>query len=126
LQTPYVQNANTHVYYCYPIQINSSSKLKKKIFNALLDEGVPIEDKYENLLEYNIYENKNIKKYFPWKISKRKNFYPKNSNVYKNISGLLKNRFLSIPFCSYDFNKTDILFIANSFQKVWKKLNITK
>ncbi len=126
LQTPYVQNANTHVYYCYPIQINSSSKLKKKIFNALLDEGVPIEDKYENLLEYNIYENKNIKKYFPWKISKRKNFYLKNSNVYKNISGLLKNRFLSIPFCSYDFNKTDILFIANSFQKVWKKLNITK
>lgn len=126
LKTPYIAKGNTHVYYCYPIQIEGGSIKKNKIFKALKKEGIPIEDKYENLMEYNIYTNKNIKKMFPWKISKRKNFYKKNSNVYKNVDILLKNKFLSIPFCSYDFTKNDILHISEGFKKVWKKLNLDK
>ena len=124
LKTPYIDKGNTHVYYCYPIQIEGSSNLKKRIFKALRREGIPIEDKYENLMDYNIYKNKNIKKIFPWKISNRKNFYKKNSNVYKNVDNLLKNKFLSIPFCSYDFTRNDILYISKSFKKVWKKFKL--
>ena len=124
LKTPFVSKMNTHVYYCYPMQINENKILTKKnyISSALKAEGVPIEDKYVNLQDYLIYTNPNINKYFPWKFSKNKNLYSRSTNVYKQINKLQKSKFLMIEFCSYDFEKKDVILIARAFQKVWSTL----
>ena len=124
LKTPFVSKNNTHVYYIYPLQIDDDKIASKKNFicNALRAEGVPIEDQYVNLLDYTIYTNPNINKYFPWSISKNKKFYSRSNNMYKQINNLQKKNYLGIEFCSYDFEKKDIILIVKAFQKVWNSI----
>ena len=126
LKVPKIGKKNTHVFYSYPLQIDDKilSISKRKIFLMLKNEGLPVNDKYVNLLEYKIYNIKNINKKYPWSYSKRKKLYSKNSNVYKQIKKLNKKNHLDIPFCKYDFNRKDIITIKNSFYKVWKKLKL--
>ena len=126
LKTPLVSKNNTHVYYSYPLQIDEKiTRVKKKIiFSMLKKEGVPINNKYVNLLEYKIYNSKNLKNFYPWSISSKKNFYKKKSNVYKQIKKINESIHLDIPFCTNDFSKNDIIFIKNCFIKVWKNLKL--
>ncbi len=124
LKTPFVSKGNTHIYYCYPLQIDDKKISLKKdyIYKALKAEGVPIESRYVNLLDYSIYTNPKIKNYFPWNLSKNKKFYSKSSNVYKKTDNLQKNKYLCIPFCGYDFEKKDIILISKAFKKVWNTI----
>ena len=46
------------------------AQLKRIKFLRLKKEGIPIEDKYENLMEYNIYTIKILKMF--WKFQKEK------------------------------------------------------
>ena len=125
LKTPITSKKNTHVFYSYAMQIDEkkTKHSKKKIFQELLKIGAPVNDKYVNLLDYNIYQKNNFQKY-PFNFVKNKKLYSKNSLVYKQILNINKKIHLDIPFCKYDFNKKDIEFISNSFHQVWKKLRI--
>ena len=123
LDTPYIMPNNTHVYYGYPIQLNNIKLFSKKklIYKYLVAEGVPLEDYYDGfLLDYFIYRDNKIKDKFPWSFSKRKIFYSKKSFLYKSINDHIKNRFLNIPFCEYDFSKQDVSLIVKAFDKVFK------
>ena len=106
------------------MQIDENKILTNKsyICSALKAEGVPIEDRYINLQDYLIYTNPNINKCFPWKLSKNKKLYSRSNNMYKQINRLQKSKFLMIEFCSYDFEKKDIILIVKAFQKVWSTL----
>mgnify|MGYP001051333730 CR=1 FL=1 len=126
LTVPNINGDYTNVYYSYPIKVNDkiTKKSKKEIFNMLKNEGVPINDKYVNLLEYKLYQNKNLYNEYPWIYSKKKNLYSKKNKVYKQINFLNRKVHLDIAFCKYDFSENDINFISNAFYKVWKKLKL--
>lgn len=126
LKIPKISKNNTHVYYSFPLQIDENLiKIKKtKILKTLKDEGLPINGQYVNLLDYKIYRDKKIKRNFPWNLSKRKKFYSKKDNVYKQIKYLNSKKYMDISFCKYDFEKKDIDLIIGCFHKVWKNLNI--
>lgn len=123
---PTISKNNTHVFYSFPIQIDKKiiKISKNNLINLLKSQGLPINGKYVNLLEYQIYRDKNIKKKFPWSISNRKKFYSKNTNVFKQIKKLNEKKYMDISFCKYDFEKKDINLIISCFHKVWKNLNI--
>jgi len=122
IKTPEVSKNNTHVYYAYAMQLTNKKKFYKKnfIYKALVAEGVPLENHYDGfLLDYFIYTDPEIYRKFPWKLSKIKKLYSKKNSIYQEINNLVKLRFLSIPFCEYEFNKKDIELIAKAFHKVF-------
>jgi hypothetical protein len=100
------------------------SGIKKKIlFKALQSEGLPIEDSYVNLLEYFIYKNKNIHNYYPWKLSKKKNYNYLNNNVHQNIDKLNKEKYLALSLCDYEYSPIEVKSVLNCFYKVWENLD---
>lgn len=121
---PKIGKNNTHVYYSYPIKIDTKILNTKKstIFKYLKAEGLPINDRYVNILNYKMYLDKKISNHFPWKIKGKKFFYSKKQNVYKQIENLTHNEYMDISICKYDFEKEDIDLIVNCFKKVWNYL----
>ena len=127
LKLPKIGKNNTHVYYSYSIKINSKiiKTKKNRLIKYLKAEGLPVNDRYVNILEYNMYLDKKISNYYPWSTKGKNFFYSKKSNVYKQIVNLNDNEFMDLFFCKYDFSKQDIDLIINCFKKVWKKLDLS-
>jgi perosamine synthetase len=125
LAAPFIPKENTHVYYVYAMNFDEKiSGIKKKIlFKALQSEGLPIEDSYVNLLEYFIYKNKNIHNYYPWKLSKKKNYNYLNNNVHQNIDKLNKEKYLALSLCDYEYSPIEVKSVLNCFYKVWENLD---
>ena len=127
LEIPYLKKNRTHVYYSYPMKINSEiTKIHRdKIWKMLLGEGVPVNNKIPCL---------HLLPMFQKQIAFGNNNYPWNKNrKYKGIykSGTLPiaeklsdNSILCLQMWAYDFTKKDLDKIINIFYKVWKKLEL--
>tara|TARA_B110000971_G_C19973794_1_gene483938 strand:- start:102 stop:1361 length:1260 start_codon:yes stop_codon:yes gene_type:complete len=127
LELPKIGKNNTHVYYSYSIKINSKiiKTKKNRLIKYLKAEGLPVSDRYVNILEYDMYLDKKISNHYPWSTKGKNFFYSKKSNVYKQIVNLNDNEFMDLFFCKYDFSKQDIDLIISCFNKVWKKLDLS-
>ena len=118
---PYLKKNRTHVYYSYPMKINSEiTKIHRdKIWKMLLGEGVPVNNKIPCL---------HLLPMFQKQIAFGNNNYPWNKNrKYKGIykSGTLPiaeklsdNSILCLQMWAYDFTKKDLDKIINIFYKV--------
>tara|TARA_B100000780_G_C21098923_1_gene443361 strand:+ start:435 stop:1658 length:1224 start_codon:yes stop_codon:yes gene_type:complete len=127
LEIPYLKKNRTHVYYSYPMKINSeiTKTHRDKIWKMLLGEGVPVNNKIPCL---------HLLPMFQKQIAFGNNNYPWNKNKkYKGIykSGTLPiaeklsdNSILCLQMWAYDFTKKDLDKIINIFYKVWKKLEL--
>jgi len=129
IQIPTIRNNCTHSYYTYPLLINSKSlKIsRKKIFNALLKEGVPgLAMGYTNLHLLPIYQKKIAfgSKGFPWTIANRKVSYTKG--ICPVAERLHDFDFLNIALCLYEYGDREINALIKAFNKVWRHLNHLK
>jgi len=126
LRTPIVKENCTHVYYVYPLIINSKKVgcSRDRIHEALVAEGVPVGNKFGDLHLLPMYQKK---------IAYGKNGFPWNSDIYKGsvsygkgtcpvAEDLNNNRYLGIGLCGYQFFDEEINLIIKAFQKVWDNL----
>ena len=128
LRIPFVKKDCTHVYYVYPLVIDSKKiKVHKKIIvKALEAEGVQgLASSYQNLHLLPMFQKKISygKKGFPWSLNNNKNIKYKKG-ICPVAERLQAKEFLSIGICNYDLNKKDALNIVECFKKVW--LNLPK
>jgi dTDP-4-amino-4,6-dideoxygalactose transaminase len=126
LRTPIVKKDCTHVYYVYPLLYSPGETGVKRdqIFRALVAEGVPIGDRYENLHLLPLYQRKIAygTKGFPWSAD----FYHGRVSYKKGIcpvaEALQDERYLGIGLCINDYTDEDVDLIIEAFHKVWAHL----
>ncbi len=125
LEVPVISKNNTHVYYMYPLLIkkNIIKKSRKKIFNALISEGIPgLVDSYTNLHLLPMYQKKIAygKKHFPWSIGRKEITYKKG--ICPNAENIEDNEFIALMLQEFDFSNSDIDKIISAFKKVWSEI----
>jgi len=125
LEVPVISKNNTHVYYMYPLLIkkNIIRKSRKKIFNALISEGIPgLVDSYTNLHLLPMYQKKIAygKKHFPWSIGRKEITYKKG--ICPNAENIEDNEFIALMLQEFDFSNSDIDKIISAFKKVWSEI----
>lgn len=127
LRVPVVKQDRSHVYYVYPMQIDTNYlKISRdRICDALVAEGVDVSRRYQNIHLLPLYQKKIAfgNKGFPWfsgiahrDISYKKGICPIAENLNDSI-------YMGIGMCVYDFNLEDIDMIVFAFHKVWGQLD---
>ncbi len=129
LETPFVREGLTHVYYVYPMIINNEiiDIPKEKVVNALIAEGVPgLSGSYMILSELPMYQNKIAygSKGFPWTIAKRNIDY--NIDQFPVSKKLRDDTYLGMEMCLFDFTNEEVDLIIDAFHKVWQNLDELK
>jgi len=106
---PNMKNGITHAYYMYPMRLDTNiiKVEKKKFFELILKEKLPIADKYANISNLLVIKNRIMK-----------------NNVFKNIEQLNQKEYLGLKMWAYDFKKNDLDFIISKLEDIWKKLKI--
>lgn len=131
LKLPIIKKNCSHVYYVFPMQINSKETgvHRNKIYKALVAEGIQgLQINFTHIPRLPIFENKIAygSSGFPWSL----NQYSKKVKYGKGIcpvaDEMLDSKYLGLLLCSYDFQKKDAKNIIKAFHKVWNKLNLLK
>ena len=125
LNIPYVEKYNTHSYYAYSLILSNEFSLEKrqKIFHALVAEGVPVSNKYQNLHLLPMLQNKIAygKDGYPWSINKP-DLVNYDKGICPNAESLNDSRCLIIGLCSYEYTDFNINQIIDAFYKVWENI----
>jgi perosamine synthetase len=129
LQTPLIRNGATHVYYYYPLTLNTQSLglSRSSIINALLAEGLQgVTQGYQGLHLLPMYQNKIAygKEGFPWSINSNNINYEKG--ICPIAEYLFDESFFALQLCLYSLSENDVDLIVTTFQKVWKNLESLK
>ncbi|MDC2978520.1 DegT/DnrJ/EryC1/StrS family aminotransferase [Pelagibacteraceae bacterium] len=128
---PTTKKFNSHVYYLYPLKLDTKKiKVNKNILiKALEFEGVQgLISQYQNLHLLPIFQNKIAygKKHFPWSIVDKNRKINYKKGICPNAEFLNDKSFFAILLCLYDLNTKDINLIIKSFNKVWSNLKSLK
>ena len=127
LRLPKVSKGSTHVYYVYPMILDTNSiKISRDhIVDAIIAEGVPgMMKSYQTIHLLPIYQKKIAygNNGFPWTISKRNISYKKG--ICPNAEDLNDNKFIGFNMCMYHLTDEEVSLIIKSFFKVWDNLNL--
>jgi len=126
LHLPVIENQCTHVYYNFPMQIDTDtvSISKERIAQALRAEGVSVSDKYQTIHLLPMYQQKIAfgSKGFPWTAQFCKRDVNYNKGICPIAEDLQDNRYLGVGMCVFDYSAEDIDLIIKAFHKVWKHL----
>ena len=98
---------------------------RKKVFNALVAEGITgLSEKYQNIHLLPIYQKKTAygSKGFPWTIANRDISYEKG--ICPNAEKLNDATYLGLAMCMYDFENEDVNLIIEAFHKVFNNLEL--
>ena len=130
LKTPTVQKNCTHVYYIYPL-ILDTDKLgcsKFKIAEALSAEGLELATAYQNIHLIPMYQKKigYGKKGFPWTADFARKDITYEKGICPVAEKLNEETYLGFGMCVYDLNDDDIDLIIKAFKKVWENINLLK
>lgn len=128
LRLPVVKSGCTHAYYSYPMlfdELNAGVK-SADIVRALKAEGVPINDKYQNIHLLPMYQNKIAygKIGFPWNADFCKREVNYEKGICPTAEKLNSSGYLALNMCSYNYSETDVEAIASAFNKVWAAIVI--
>lgn len=124
---PKVEENCTHVYYAYPLILDSEKLGIKRnvIHQVLVAEGVPIGQGYTNIHLLPLYQEK--KAYgnggFPWSSDVYKGNVKYNKGICPVAEKLHEEEIMAIPICMYDWKNEDIDNIIKAFNKVWLQLD---
>lgn len=130
IQTPVIGENRDHVYYVYPLIIDTESLGVSRdiICDALEAEGLSIMRRYQNIHLLPIYQQKIAfgNSGFPWKSE----FCKREINYSKGICPVAEElndkSFIGIGMCVYNLSLEDIKQIGMVFKKVWKNLDSLK
>jgi perosamine synthetase len=126
LTTPVVKADRTHVYYVYPMQLDTAllGVSRDRICDALIAEGVTISRRYQNIHLLPMYQQKIAfgSKGFPWvsDICSREVSYAKG--ICPVAERLNDSSFIGLGLCTYDLTGEDVQLIIRAFKKVWGNL----
>jgi len=129
LRTPVVRDDCTHVYYVYPLILDSNllDVDKNKVLEALSCEGVPgLASKYINLHLLPMYQKKIAygSKGFPWSMADREISYQKG--ICPVAERLNDNDYFGIEMCLHEYRDKEIDLMIQAFQKVWDNLDLLR
>jgi perosamine synthetase len=128
LRPPVVRPDCTHVYYTYPILLNTATigVSSQQLHEALRAEGVPVGNRYQNLHLLPMYQKKIAygSHGFPWTsdICRREVNYSKG--ICPVAEGLNESGFLILGMCTFDYTDGDIDLLVDAFRKVWAGFGI--
>jgi perosamine synthetase len=131
LKLPEIRSESTHVYYMFPMEIDSqvTGVKKEKIYEALVAEGVhDISLQYANLHLLPMYQKKIAygSKGFPWTsdICKREVDYSKG--ICPVAENLNDSTYLGYEMCVREFSDDHVDLVVSAFRKVWENLDSLK
>ena len=124
-----IQKNCSHVYYVFPIQIDSKKigVHRNKIYQALTAEGIQgLQIKFTNVHRLPMFRKKIAygKNHFPWSLKGRKSKVSYKKGICPNAEYLNDKSFFAIQICLYQLDKKDISLIIKAFKKVWKNINL--
>lgn len=126
LTLPYIPEGFSHVYYVFPLQIDSVALGVDRdlLCDALEAEGLSLMRAYQNIHMLPIYQRKIAygSKGFPWSSDVCSADVDYRHGICPVAEYLHENAFIGIGMCVYDFSDTDIDLIAGVFNKVWNLL----
>ncbi|MDP4013837.1 MAG: DegT/DnrJ/EryC1/StrS family aminotransferase [Candidatus Nanopelagicales bacterium] len=120
LQTPYVDDGNTHVYYIYPLILDplELGVSRSRVFEALTAEGVTgLFEGYQNIhrlplfVEHLAYGSRG----FPYDPGSRADPCPVAERLHEQI--------LCLGLCTHEFGEHQTDLVAQAFAKVWDHLD---
>jgi perosamine synthetase len=127
LHTPVIGTENTHVYYVYPMQVDTDllGVSRDQICDALNAEGVGVTRRYQNIHLLPVYQSKIAygSRGFPWSsdICRRQVDYSKG--ICPVAEKLNDETYMGFGMCVHDLDLADINQILMAFRKVWANLN---
>jgi len=130
LKTPVVSPGCTHVYYMYPLILDTEALGigRERICAALKAEGVAVSDRYQNIHLLPLYQKKIAygAHGFPWNsdICHRDVDYSKG--ICPVAEELNNSTYLGLGMCVYDLCEQDVDLIVAAFNKVWNGLDALK
>jgi dTDP-4-amino-4,6-dideoxygalactose transaminase len=128
LRTPIVKEGSTHVYYVYPLILDTKALgvPRKKIFEALKAEGVEgLAEGYANIHMLPMYQQKIAygKKGFPW----NSDFCDREIKYEKGICPVAEKlhdeTFLGYEMCLHELSEQDVELLIKAFKKVWMNID---
>jgi dTDP-4-amino-4,6-dideoxygalactose transaminase len=132
LKLPEIRENCTHVYYMFfmSLDLNQLNGAKREnIFDALKAEGLKgLSLSYTNIHLLPIFQKKQAygTKGFPW----NSEFNKRNINYKKGIcpvsESLEDKNYLGFQMCMFEMDEIEVDLMINSFQKVWKNLELLK
>ena len=131
LKLPTVKKNCSHVYYVYAMQIDHKvlGVHRNKIYNALVAEGIQgLQTNFTLIPKLPIFKNKIAfgSRGFPWSLNKYAKNIRYNEKMCPIAYDMLKNKYLGLLICSYDFQINDAKKIIKAFYKVWDNLKELK
>ncbi|CAN2170778.1 WecE Predicted pyridoxal phosphate-dependent enzyme apparently involved in regulation of cell wall biogenesis [Candidatus Nanopelagicaceae bacterium] len=127
LITPFLDSGNTHVYYVFPMQIDTSIILtpREEIVKRLEDSGLEgISTKYQNIHLLPIFQSKiaygNMG--FPWSINEEGNGISYAKGICPVAEHLQDFSHISFYLNGFNLDEDSLGFIVEAFVKVWKDL----
>tara|TARA_B100000579_G_scaffold437775_1_gene468944 strand:+ start:6682 stop:7953 length:1272 start_codon:yes stop_codon:yes gene_type:complete len=129
ISVPKIPKNNTHSFYVYPITIDVKKigVSRKKIFNALVSEGLQgLSEGYANLHLLPVFQKKIAygKNGFPWKFFKNKTSYKKG--ICPVAENLHDKELICFELCLFELSINDLNLICKAFKKVWENIQILK
>lgn len=127
LHTPLVGVDRTHVYYVYPMQVDTDllGVSRDQICDALNSEGVAVSRRYQNIHLLPVYQSKIAygSRGFPWSsdICRRQVDYSKG--ICPVAEKLNEETYMGFGMCVYDLSLSDVNQIVVAFRKVWANLD---
>jgi dTDP-4-amino-4,6-dideoxygalactose transaminase len=127
LRTPVIGDDRTHVYYVYPMQLDTNllGVSRDRICDALNAEGVGVSRRYQNIHLLPLYQRKIAfgSRGFPWssEICRREVSYEKG--ICPIAEHLNDVAYIGFGMCVHDLNLDDVAAIVSAFHKVWSQRN---
>lgn len=127
LQTPLIGADRTHVYYVYPMQVDTDllGVSRDQICNALNSEGVAVSRRYQNIHLLPVYQSKIAygSQGFPWSSDICRRHVTYSKGICPIAEKLNEETYMGFGMCVYDLDLEDINQIVMAFRKVWANLS---
>lgn len=127
LRTPVIGADRTHVYYVYPMQLDTDllGVSRERICDALNAEGIGVSRRYQNIHLLPLYQRKIAfgSQGFPWNadICRRQVSYEKG--ICPVAERLNDESYMGFGMCVHDLDLDDVEAIVGAFHKVWTQLD---
>lgn len=131
LRTPIIKNNCTHVFYVYPMVLDTEliGVSRQKIIDALEAEGVEgLMNGYANIHMLPMFQKKIAygSKGFPWSANFSRQEINYSEGLCPNAEKLHNETFLGYLMCLHQLEESDLKLLIRAFRKVWANLDHLK
>ena len=110
---PEIPKGYKHVFYMLPLRLDENKIRinKRKIYNYLIKQKIPVGMTYVDLSEFKI-------------LNQLRDYNKYNKDSLEHVKKANSISYLGIQMWKYDFSKKELIYIIDTFKKAWKKFQI--